>query len=85
MMILAISDSDLLALSILAVACCALAVLIGGLFYIMLKNGKKAKEQEDLFRGLEDVFDEDTEPETTKGSKSAPKQDWEKDADWWKE
>ena len=82
---LAVSDSDLLALSILGVACCALAVLIGGLFWIMLKNGKKAKEQEDLFRGLEGIFDDDPEPETTKGSKSVPKQDWEKDADWWKE
>jgi len=62
---LAVSDSDLLALSILGVACCALAVLIGGLFWIMLKNGKKAKEQEDLFRGLEGIFDDDPERNKT--------------------
>lgn len=83
MTILALSDSDVLALSILAVALCAVSVLGGGLFWIMFRNAKKAKEHSDVFRGLEDVLQEEYEP--TKGADKQEKQGWEKDADWWKE
>jgi len=77
-----LSDSDLLALSILAVAICAVTVLGGGLFWFMVRNARKAKEQDDVFQGLEDVFEEGYEPEPTKNNEE--KQAWEKDADWWK-
>ena len=84
--LLALSDSDLLALCILAVALSAGFMLGGGLFWVMVKNGRKAKAEALLMEGLEDIWKDD-EPEPTNSSRTdkVSRQDWEKDADWWKQ
>jgi|GEM_PF-6717367 len=59
MNLLALSDSDVIALSILSVGLAAFSVLVGGLFWILFKHGRKARFEAKIYEGLEDFSDEE--------------------------
>jgi len=79
--LLTLSPVDALALSLLGVMMVTI-IALASLVVSMKRNIVQEKKKEELFRGLEDIWDE--EEQVDGASTSAPKQEWEKDADWWK-
>jgi hypothetical protein len=70
------SPPDALAISMLAILLVAIGTLMT-IFHSLRKNAGKVDEIEELMSEVEQW-------EKTPSGKAAPLQEWEKDADWWK-
>ena len=70
------SAADALAVSMLVMLTLAFVTLLT-IFYSLKKNAGKTDEIEELMAEID-------EPEKAPSRKPAPRQAWEKDADWWK-